>query len=262
MAQRRMFSKDITTSDLFVDMPQTSQLLYFHLGMEADDEGFIGNAKMLSRAYGTNNDDLKILEAKGFIIIFDSGVTVIKDWNLNNRIRKDRVKPTIYHEERNSLTLDSTGVYQMTTSWQPNDNQMTTSWQPNDRIGKYSVVEDSIDKDRVVEVEPTHFQEFLKIYEENKLSPVQLPPLLLEEIQKDLSENLFSIELFKCAVLDATSQGIFNYKYIRAILDGYRKRGLNTAEEVKQEQLAKEKNEGKVILDASTRVGGHEEPPF
>lgn len=125
MAQRRMFSKEITTSDHFVDMPQSTQLLYFHLGMEADDEGFIGNARMLSRAYGANSDDLKLLQAKGFIIIFESGVTVVKDWNLNNQIRKDRLKPTIYQAEKSLLTLDNTGVYQL-------DNQMTTKPQPND----------------------------------------------------------------------------------------------------------------------------------
>lgn len=137
MAQRRMFSKDITTSDIFVDMPMSSQLLYFHLGMEADDEGFIGNAKMLSRAYGSNNDDLILLKAKGFIIMFDSGVSVVKDWNLNNRIRKDRIKETIYRSEKSLLTVDSLGVYQidnqMTTKCQPNDNQMSAQY----RLGKY-----------------------------------------------------------------------------------------------------------------------------
>lgn len=129
MATRRMFSKEITTSDVFVDMPLSSQLLYFQLGMEADDEGFLGNAKMLSRAYGTNNDDLKLLEAKGFVIVFPNGVTVIKDFQVNNKIRKDRQKPTIYIEEKKMLNVDSKGSYQiknqMTTICQPNDNQMS-----------------------------------------------------------------------------------------------------------------------------------------
>jgi len=140
-----MFSKDITTSDIFVDMPMSSQLLYFHLGMEADDEGFIGNAKMLSRAYGSNNDDLTLLKAKGFIIMFDSGVSVVKDWNLNNRIRKDRIKETIYRSEKSLLTVDSLGVYQidnqMTTSCQPIDNQMSAQY----RLGKVRLVEVSKD---------------------------------------------------------------------------------------------------------------------
>lgn len=159
MAQRRMFSKEVTTSDLFVDMPSSSQLLYFHLGMEADDEGFIGNAKMLSRAYGSNNDDLKLLEAKGFIIAFPSGVTVVKDWNLNNKIRKDRQKPTIYTEEKTLLSLDSKGSYllgnQVSTIPQPNDNQMSAQ----DRIGEVRLGKDSIGKDSIDASQPNSFQE-------------------------------------------------------------------------------------------------------
>ncbi|WP_282672054.1 phage replisome organizer protein [Lactococcus lactis] len=159
MAQRRMFSKEVTTSDLFVDMPSSSQLLYFHLGMEADDEGFIGNAKMLSRAYGSNNDDLKLLEAKGFIIAFPSGVTVVKDWNLNNKIRKDRQKPTIYTEEKTLLSLDTKGSYllgnQVSTIPQPNDNQMSAQ----DRIGEVRLGKDSIGKDSIDASQPNAFQE-------------------------------------------------------------------------------------------------------
>lgn len=145
MAQRRMFSKEITTSDTFVDMPMSSQLLYFHLGMEADDEGFIGNARMLSRAYGANSDDLSLLRAKGFIIMFDNGVSVVKDWNLNNKIRKDRMKPTIYRSEKSLLNVDIDGGYfidnQMTTNMQPIDNQMSAQ----DRLGKDRLGKDSKD---------------------------------------------------------------------------------------------------------------------
>ena len=145
MAQRRMFSKEITTSDLFVEMPSSSRLLYFDLGMEADDEGFIGNARMLSRAYGASSDDLKLLATKGFIIMFQNGVTVVKDWNLNNKLRKDRIKPTIYTEEKSMLTVDITGSYQlgnqMPTICQPNVNQMSAQ----DRLGKDRLGKDSID---------------------------------------------------------------------------------------------------------------------
>lgn len=169
MAQRRMFTKEITTSDAFVDMPASSQLLYFHLGMEADDEGFIGNARMLSRAYGTSTDDLRLLIAKGFIIAFDSGVTVVKDWNLNNKIRKDRSKPTIYLEEKNQLVLDTTGAYQhvnqLATNWQPktaenvdisDDNQMSTKCQPNVRIGKDRLGKDMLGNSASFDAGNTH----------------------------------------------------------------------------------------------------------
>lgn len=135
MANRRMFSKDITTSDAFVDMPISSRLLYFHLGMEADDDGFIGNAKMLSRAYGVNNEDLKTLEEKGFVIIFSSGVTVIKDWKINNQIRADRRKETMYKEDLKLLSVDANGSYfidnQLATNSQPYVNHTSTKRQPN-----------------------------------------------------------------------------------------------------------------------------------
>lgn len=147
MANRRMFSKDITTSDLFVDMPQSTQLLYFHLGMEADDDGFIGNAKMLSRAYGANNDDLKLLLAKGLIFQFESGLTVIKDWKVNNNIRKDRYKPTIYQDEFRSLTQSDGGSYelgnQMTTIGIPNGNQTGDTLDTQVRLGKDRLGQDS-----------------------------------------------------------------------------------------------------------------------
>lgn len=140
-----MFSKEITTSDLFVEMPSSSRLLYFDLGMEADDEGFIGNARMLSRAYGASSDDLKLLATKGFIIMFPNGVTVVKDWNLNNKLRKDRIKPTIYTNEKELLSLDDKGSYQldnqMATISQPNDNQMSAQYRlGKDRLGKDSIV--------------------------------------------------------------------------------------------------------------------------
>lgn len=158
MAQRRMFSKDITTSDVFVDMPSSSQLLYFHLGMEADDDGFLGNARMLSRAYGMNNDDLKLLEAKGFVISFPTGVTVIKDWKINNQIRKDRHKPTIYQEEKSLLTVDINGSYlvgnQTTTIQQPTDNQTGDRLATQYSIGKGSIDENSIDENSIDRLEP------------------------------------------------------------------------------------------------------------
>ena len=162
MAQRRMFSKEITTSDLFVEMPSSSRLLYFDLGMEADDEGFIGNARMLSRAYGASSDDLKLLATKGFIIMFQNGVTVVKDWNLNNKLRKDRIKPTIYTEEKSMLTVDITGSYQlcnqMPTICQPDVNQMSAQ----DRLGKDRLGKDSIDNMSVKTDEVIPYSEIIE----------------------------------------------------------------------------------------------------
>ena len=99
MAEKRMFSKKIIDSDAFLDMPLSTQALYFHLSMRADDEGFINNPKKVSRMIGCGEDDLKLLIAKNFIIPFESGVVVIKHWLIHNTIRKDRAKETLYKEE-------------------------------------------------------------------------------------------------------------------------------------------------------------------
>ena len=99
MAERRMFAKTIIDSDAFLDMPATSQLLYFHLAMRADDDGFVNSPKKILRVIGCGEDDLKLLFAKKFLIPFDSGVVVIKHWKIHNYIQKDRYKYWKKHTE-------------------------------------------------------------------------------------------------------------------------------------------------------------------
>lgn len=111
MAQRRMFSLKIVDTDAFLEMPPSSQLLYFHLAMRADDDGFIGNPKRIMRMLGSAEDDFKVLLAKRFIIPFDSGVCVIKHWRMHNYIQNDRYNPTPYLEEKNSLDIKDNGAY-------------------------------------------------------------------------------------------------------------------------------------------------------
>lgn len=106
-----MFSKDITTSDAFREMPTSSQALYFHLGMEADDDGFLDSYKGLMRSVGAKDDDLKLLVAKRFILPRDGGIIVIKHWLINNTIRKDRYNPTKHIEAKNGLFLKENGAY-------------------------------------------------------------------------------------------------------------------------------------------------------
>ena len=103
MAKRRMFSQQITESDSFLDMPLSAQALYFHLGMSADDDGFVNSPKRVQRVIGANDDDLRLLIAKKFVIAFDSGVIVIKHWKINNYIQKDRYTPTVYTDEKACL---------------------------------------------------------------------------------------------------------------------------------------------------------------
>ncbi|MHC3646335.1 DnaD domain protein, partial [Streptococcus suis] len=239
MAQRRMFSKEITTSDHFVDMPQSTQLLYFHLGMEADDEGFIGNARMLSRAYGANSDDLKLLQAKGFIIIFESGVTVVKDWNLNNQIRKDRLKPTIYQAEKSLLTLDNAGVYQfdnqMTTKPQPNDNQMPTKC-PH-RLGKDSIGKDSIGEQQLGAGAGKNI-----IFEKLKdaFGEMSINGTIVREVEDLLSKH--GQELLIHALDETILNGGRSIRYTRSILERWHGQELKTVEQVKQSNTGKQKS--------------------
>ena len=111
MAERRMFAKTIIDSDAFLEMPQSTQLLYFHLSMRADDDGFINNPKSIMRNVGCKEDDIRILSGKKFIIPFESGVVVIKHWRIHNYIQKDRYHETKYKVEKASLSTDENGSY-------------------------------------------------------------------------------------------------------------------------------------------------------
>lgn len=106
-----MFTLQIVDSDAFLDMPQSSQLLYFHLSMRADDDGFVGNPKKILRMIGTNDDDLKVLFTKRFILAFENGIVVIKHWRMHNYIQNDRYKETQYLEEKNKLEIKENGSY-------------------------------------------------------------------------------------------------------------------------------------------------------
>ena len=134
VAEKRMFTKKITDSDAFLDMPMSTQCLYFHLNMNADDDGFVNNPKKIQRMIGASDDDVRILLSKSFILCFDNGVIVIKHWRMHNTLRKDRYKATTYQEEFNTLGLKENGTY----TRQPNGNQMAT---------QYRLEENSLDKD-------------------------------------------------------------------------------------------------------------------
>lgn len=182
MAERRMFAKTIIDSDAFLDMPLSTQALYFHLSMRADDEGFINNPKKIQRMVGSSEDDLKLLTAKRFILAFDSGVIVIKHWKLHNYIRSDRFKPTMYLEEKSQLITKENKAYSvgMTVGIPEADHLDTQVRLGKDRLGKVSkdILSSSDEQD-----EPSK-KSRKKIYEES--SPYyQLATLLLHEINKN-----------------------------------------------------------------------------
>lgn len=116
MAKKRMFNIKITDSDAFLDMPLSAQCLYFHLNMHADDDGFIGNPKKISRMIGASEDDLKLLIMKRFVITFEDSVLVIKHWLIHNTLRKDRYQPTIYTDEKERLGVKENNAYTLDMS--------------------------------------------------------------------------------------------------------------------------------------------------
>lgn len=112
MADKRMFSKKIIDSDEFLDMPLSTQALYFHLSMRADDDGFVDNPKKIQRTIGASDDDCRLLMMKKYILCFEgSGVIVITHWKLHNYIQKDRYKATIYQDEFSLLTEQENKLY-------------------------------------------------------------------------------------------------------------------------------------------------------
>lgn len=169
MAQRRMFSLKIISTDAFMEMPLSAQALYFHLGMRADDDGFVSNARSILRYVGASDDDFKLLLLKRFILAFDgSSVIVIKHWRLNNYVRGDRYTPTLYQEEYRQLYVKPNGAYtdhplvqlpaveepeklSVTNGYQfgiPNGNQMDTQY----RLGQSRLEEDRLYKSSVDDI--------------------------------------------------------------------------------------------------------------
>ena len=166
MAHKRMFSKDITESDAFTDMPLSTQALYFHLGMSADDDGFINNPKRIQRGVGASVDDYNLLVAKNFVIPFKSGVVVIKHWRINNTVRSDRYCPTPYQEEFAQLALKDNKAYTLKNNLPelvvslvdtvgiPSGYQMET---------QNRIVEDSIEEKDILSGKPDHASEAAEI---------------------------------------------------------------------------------------------------
>ena len=112
MAERRMLSRTILDSDKFLDMPLTTQALYIHLIMNADDDGFLNNSQKITRMIGAGKKDFELLISAEFIIDFNNGICAVKHWKLHNYIRSDRYKPTVYQDELSRLVIASNKVYE------------------------------------------------------------------------------------------------------------------------------------------------------
>lgn len=165
-----MFSKDITEHDAFLEMPLSTQALYFHLGMQADDDGFVSPNRVL-RMIGCQADDLKILIAKKYILQFDDGVIVIKHWKINNYLRSDRYKTSTHTEKKELLTLKNNGSYSWYTTGIPTGIPVVDAGKV--RIGKDSILsEQSSEELKSKQIENMPFNKYSDDYEEE----VQVDP--------------------------------------------------------------------------------------
>ena len=204
MAQKRMFDKTITNADDFLEMPDSSQNLYFHLSMNADDDGFVNNWKSIMRMTGHKEDDLKVLIAKQFIIPFDSGVIVIRHWRINNYLRNDRYKETKFKDEKNQLILGENEEYLL-------KNNLGIPMVDTDKI--------SIDKNSIDNITTTIY-DFLQ---ENGF--------ILTPIQYEVVSQWEDTELTRHAIKQAVLNNKFNINYIDKILNSYQKDNIKSVQE-------------------------------
>ena len=209
MAERRMFAKTIIDSDAFLDMPPTTQLLYFHLSMRADDDGFVNKPKSVMRMIGATQGDIEMLIIKKFIIPFESGIVVIKHWKIHNYIINDRYTETKYKEEKALLQLDENNSYttclpsdnQMDTNGIPSDNQMDTNGIPSDnqmdtqdRLGKDRLGKDRLDIHTAKAVR-TDYQHYVDLYNSHCNALPQVKTLndkrkrLIKRVAREVSED-------------------------------------------------------------------------
>lgn len=207
MAERRMMSKSIIKSDTFLDMPATTQNLYFHMLLDADDDGFINAPKSIMRMIGAKDDDMKVLAAKQFVIPFESGVVVIKDWKIHNYIQNDRYKPSTL-PERDLLNIQKDKTYTLKSDVSRMDTEcIQTVSIGKDRLGKVRLGKDRIGKDSIDtlchvshdDVDKSHFEviEYLNIKTGSNFKATTKP--YIQAIRSRLKEG-YTVDDFKTVI--------------------------------------------------------------
>ena len=241
MASRRMFSIDVTETDNFLGLPLTEQALYFHLGMQGDDDGFVSNPRSIMRITGCSEQDLTVLVESGYIITFRSGVIVISDWKVNNYLRGDRHKPTIFQDEFSQLRESTSRRYifngipsdnQPSTVGIPSDNQMTTQ----NSIEKNSVVVDA-----ATAAAPRTDSELAEIVQYFQAVIGPFPRSALEKLQR--YRESFSTELICKAIDEAAENGVRRWRYVDGVLSSWKTDGVQTLGDVAARREARKKPE-------------------
>ena len=272
MARKRMFDNEIISQDTFIDLPMEAKALYFLLGMEADDEGFVNYKKVL-RLYGGTEDSIKILAMKQFIIPFHSGVIVITDWRRNNYLSKNRIKETIYQNEKNQLFFDErTEKYELiqnpcNTSVKQMLNKCLTSIDEN-RVEENSIEENSVDDEieRPYNKTPSASASINNQQEQEYQTPELLESGIQERFESETPElpknitifeyletnfgrtispiefetinsyqEAFSLDIIKEAIDRACINNAKTIKYVMGILDSWKSKGFKKIEECRNE---------------------------
>ena len=276
MAERRMMAKSVIETDHFMDMPMSSQCLYFHLLLRADDDGFIKNPSAIRREVGCGEDDMKLLVAKQFILPFDTGVIVIRHWKIHNYIRKDMYHPTECQAERGLLTggadktayapkegvqiqgrnvivtdslQDCNGI--VTDASQACNSHVTDSSRSctepvsigKVRLGKVNISSSSSTRARACEENSDTDRELgqvVKIYADN-VNPAYGP------IESDKLLSLYDKyhgKWLEAAIIEATESSIRpNLKYIEAILERWERDGFKAPRQKKGKKEEKKHGE-------------------
>ena len=248
MAERRMIAKTIIDSDLFLDMPMSTQCLYFHLNMRADDDGFINNPKKIQRMIGCNDDDIKLLIAKNFIIPFESGVVVIKHWKIHNYIRMDRYKETLYKEEKSQLVTDNSKEYIL---GRPDDIPLVDQRLTQDRLGKDRLGKDNIpiEEECVNEYVSEKLSSMSKLYQKN----IGMANGIVGEWLIDIS-NQIDVDLFKKALEICTEKGKLNFGYLKGIIKNWLDINITSLEQLQAYELQNNKTSNNSITSKQKNI--------
>ncbi|HFR3690967.1 TPA: DnaD domain-containing protein [Streptococcus suis] len=223
MAQKRMFSKKITDSDKFLDLPLSAQALYFHLNMHGDDDGFVDNTKTVKRMLGASDGDLRLLMDQNFIIPFESGIVVIKDWRIHNYIPKDRYRPTIHGNEFNRLMTAENGSY---TECIQNVHSLDTQIRlDKSRLDKSRLDEDREDTPSLVTIS--------EIYQ-SKIGVIDGDQF--QQLTEYVALDGMELDVVIRAITEAADNGKRNFKYILAILRNWKQNGIKTIAQVEERE--------------------------
>lgn len=250
MARKRMFDSALINQDNFYDLPMEAKALYFLLGMEADDEGFI-NPKKVLRLYGGTEDSIKILILKNYLIPFESGVVVITDWKRNNYLDKNKVKETIYVEEKSQLDFDSKSEKYLLKNSDKTESLTEVKPKLNEslpRIEENRVEENRVEENSITNNYSTIDRNIRNVTDaeivSNEMSVEKLQSVC-KVLEKEFGRPItpieteiiktwdYSIEIIKLAIAESISNGIFYIKYIDKILYHWKRANVRTVAEAK-----------------------------